>query len=735
MITKETQKIFEGGESKPHEEQKAKRAFHSEEGFSTAGMVLALLITLSLIFTSAQVYQVNSASATIQNVADAGALAAENVVAEFYILVRICDAIILSLSLTAIVAMGLGLVALCVPATAALSETLIKAGNDLMKARNSFASKSADGLNNLQKLLPFLSAANAEAVMSANSGGSMNASYKGIAILLPFDGEEISIGAIDATEKLGDDLAASEDQIKEAAQKAEEAAQKARGLKERAFMHDCGNAPAYCMQERAGHLSDITGSENPQYRSVDTWSFSVALKRAQAYYPYRLANEAPTDSSVEGQADSALRKRFYAYAIEELSAGFVHEEEAGRFDAFFPLLPKNTSEVRETALYAEQIYPITQNASGDRTMHAWDGCPNVSSQVLSGKGSISQMEASAFAACNLCQFAPSSMGKVAAASSSIENGFEYHYRIVAEAARDYQLAKEEYAPYAEEVKELANGLLEQIKEALSQASSYRIKAYPPGRFGAVALVVNTQETQASQNFPSSFVIGEHTLGAQAALSAATLVSDKPEEGKSVLSSLLDGVAAKTEGVGLFLVDGLLDLWSSILYTYTQGQEAFEEGFANALDSIPYASESGLGTWAASALSTLVESLGLEPAELDAPKPVIVNSAHVLTKDDSSFSQGLMRVKQEYLSLEGSGSGSIFDAFLSEVEARALSSVEEFEGEITISSIELMGEDGPSVPITIALPPSVKSGASGLIHQAIDYLSGIGSSISGVRQWE
>ena len=49
--------------------------FREDDGFSTVGMVVALLVTLSLLFSAARVYRVSSASADIQNVADAAALA------------------------------------------------------------------------------------------------------------------------------------------------------------------------------------------------------------------------------------------------------------------------------------------------------------------------------------------------------------------------------------------------------------------------------------------------------------------------------------------------------------------------------------------------------------------------------------------------------------------------------------------------------------------------------------
>lgn len=711
-----------------------KDLYTSEAGFSTAGMVIALLITLSLIFSAAQVYQINSASAAIQNVADVAALGAMNEVAEFYIVGAVCDAIVLSLSLAGTTVLGLGIVALCVPATAALSEKLIKTGNDIIKARNSFAKKAATGLNKLQKLLPFISAANAESIVSENSGGSMSASYTGLSILLPLEGEEICVGSTDSAEKLSKDIETNQEEIKEIAKKAEEAAEKARKEKEKAYLFDCGNNPKYCMYERAGHLSSISASENPIYHTVDTWSFSVALKRAQAYYPYRIASEAPTDNSVEGQADSVLRKRFYRYANQELSKGYVHEE-VENFSAYFPLLPKNTSEMKQTTLYTESVYPIGIDQEGKQSMHAWSACPGLLAQASGGLGSIADMDSEAFSTCTKCNFTVSSFGKIAAATSAVETGFEYHYRAVAEAAKSYQIACEEYSPYAKELKSLTEGLFDQVKEALSEAVSYRLSVAPPGRIGVVSMVINTQSISASENFYSGFVADAGNLGAQAAISAATLASDSSEEGATVISSLLDGVSQNSTVWGVDLASGVLELWSSVLFAYTKGQEALIGGLEKALNFVPLSSESGLGTWAANTLSDLIDTLGFAPAQLDSWKPVLLNTAHVLSQDDSSFSSGLLEIKQRYLSLEGHGSGNLFSSAISQLEASALEGIDLVGSDIVIASIELLGDFGPSIPITIALPPAIVGAAKNFISDIAARLQGIEASVSGVRRWE
>lgn len=103
--------------------------FWAEEGFSTVGMVLALLISISLIFTAARVYEINSCSSRVQEVADAAALAAENTVGEFYLVAGISDAVILSLSLTTAGCLGLSVVCACVPPRLRLIENVFGNGS------------------------------------------------------------------------------------------------------------------------------------------------------------------------------------------------------------------------------------------------------------------------------------------------------------------------------------------------------------------------------------------------------------------------------------------------------------------------------------------------------------------------------------------------------------------------------------------------------------------------------
>lgn len=703
--------------------------FHDESGFTTVGVALALLITLALIFTSAQVYRVSSASADVQDVADAAALAAENEVAEFMIIVRACDAVVLSLSLAGVVTTGLGVAALCTPATAGASEALLKAAHKIIEARNTFAEKATTGLNRLQKALPFLAAANAASVAAANDGGPMDASYVALAVLVSADGEELQVGSLEGADTLLDDVEGEADAIRQAASDAEEAAKEANTWKERAFLRDCGDDPSYCMSERSRTLAGMEGTDNPCYTSIDTWSFSVALDRARMYYAHRLATEAPEGSSTEERAQSALRKRFYTYALDEVENGYVHES-ADSFEAHFPHLPKNTEEMRVTTLYTEEVYPTTVDEEGNLVVHACSGCPKAAGAI--GMSSISQMEASESVTCPSCGFTAASMGKVAAASTSIENGFEYHYEAVAQAANEYQKARQKLDPLAAEVKEKAGGLFEQCQGVLKRAGTMRIDAAPPGKFGVVVFVANLSAAPASTGFKNGYVHEGGSLGVRAAVSAATLLAEPSDEGRNVISSLLDGLRDQG-GAAVGALGVVLNCWSGLLDAYLDGQEAVEGGAANAVDALPFASASGLGGWASKVFTESVEALGLEPAKLDALKPVLVNSAHVAGADTSSFSTRFLAIKAQAVE-HPLASTDLFSSLITEAEVSAVEAISGLDGTIEIASVQLFGSEGPAIEITVALPQAAKQVAVDLVGGVADTLRSLYVQVTGVRAW-
>lgn len=702
--------------------------FEDDGGFTTVGMVLAMLLTLSLLFSTAQVYRIQTSSAQVQNVADVSALAAQNTVAEFYVVAAVCDAIVLSFTIAGVAVTGVGLVALCVPPLSGLGANLTQAGRTVFESRDAFVEKATKGLDSLQRAIPFLSAASALGVMRANSDGLE--SYAGYVVLAPSEGEEISFDGVRGAQEALDGVSESEEEIARASAAAEEAAEEALREKAAGYEADCGGYPGYCMYERASSLAGLSGTSNPYYGSVDAWSFSVGLERARAYYAARAASEVPQGGSVAEQARSALRSRFYRFACEELGKARIVETDAV-FDVSLPLLPCTPEEVASTALQTEEAYPVT-SSDGVPCMHAWPGCPGAAGATRTG--SIAELSEGGFEVCGLCGFEASSMGRVAAASTSIDNGFEHHWRRFKEAAEAYERARDVSDPLKEQVRSMVEESLDGFSEVLASVASERIEVSPPGRLGVVAIVADVSRTPADAGFESGFVSGGGSLGTRVAVSASVLVEQGAEEGENVLSSLLDGVegrlgpAPAVEGASI-----VLGLWSAALDAYTQGFAAVESGLESVLSSLPLSCASGLGSWASDALVSFVESAGLQPAELGAPKPVVVNTAHVASADDSPFSQAYSQAQREAVSEPGSSAGSLPSAFAG-LDASLVEGKGSLGTSFEIARVELFGSGGPAVWIDFAVPGQAVGTDAGLLSSAVSLLKGLSGSSAGKEQW-
>lgn len=701
--------------------------FEDDGGFSTAGMAIAMLLTLSLLFTTAQVYGVQTRSAEVQNVADAAVLAAESTVAELYVVAAVCDAVVLSLTVSGVAVTGVGLAALCVPPLATLGAQLVDAGRAVFSARDSFVDKATRGLEAAQRSLPFLSAARALAVMRANS--DERASYAGFVVLLPSEGEGTSFDGVVPSEAAFERISESEERIAEASREADAAAAEALRAKEAGFAADCGSVPDACMHERASSLAGLSDAENPLYGSVDAWSFAVGLDRARAYYAARAAQERPDGTTVADSARSALRSRFYDFACEELAVAYVVDTEES-FDCSLPTLPSTPDEVAATRLQTEAVYPVTE-VDGSATMHAWAGCPEAAGSERAG--SIEELAAGEFATCELCRFDESSLGRVAAATTSVASGFEHHWRRFVEAAEAYERARGVSDPLKAEVRSLVEGSFEGFSDVLEGVATERVEISPPGRAGAIAIVADTTRVPADAAFESSFVTGGGALGMRVAVSGASLVEEGPDEGRDIISSLLDGlegtVGPSAAGDAAGFVVGL---WSAALGAYTEGFEAVRRGLESILSSLPLASASGLGPWASDALMSFVESAGLEPVEMGAPKPAVVNTAHVAAADDSSFAREYADAQK---SAVGSSSTSLEGALsaLGHVEVAAFDGDFRSESNVEIARVELLGDGGSGISIVLPVP-SAAAFEESVLQSALEAVRGAVETATGVDEW-
>ena len=364
-------------------------------------------------------------------------------------------------------------------------------------------------------------------------------------------------------------------------------------------------------------------------------------------------------------------------------------------------------------------------------MHAWPGCPEAAATLE--LGSIQQMEAGGYDTCPVCGFTAASMGTVAAASTSIDNGFEYHYDAVANEAAIYESARHRADGPKNEVKSKVGEYLEELAEIMSATVGKRIHVNPPGRYGAVALVVNSGSMDAAGPFGERFVTGSATLGPRAAISASTLVDEGTDEGSTIITSLLDSLAGDA-GAASGVAGIVLGCWSWLLTAYAGGQDALTGAVENGLGALPLASESGLGSWAADALRWAIEAVGLEPAELGALKPVLVNSAHVAAKDDGAFGGKLVALKQAVYA-HPLMSTDLFGSLLTGAEQSALTAIDNVDGIIHVAAIELMDSDGNSIPVDIAMPEPVRQTGVGFVTELFATIRSFYIQTTGVRIWE
>ena len=655
-----------------------------EEGFTTVAVALALLLSLTLVFAAASAGWVGSRSAEIQNVADATAMAGANAVAAFSTIVQVIDACSLSLGLTGIVVLGAGLVLACIPGLTAVGARVSLAGKQVLDARASFVRSATAGVEKLEVALPFIVVANSASCVAANSDDGL--SYLGCALPFPLkSGSDFSALSAEVDDAGMEELS---ERMREVSQEADEAYERMGNALERGWLADCGSTP-YSLYERAGSLGGLRAGENPYYPTSDTWSFGAALARARAYYEARLNAEVVRGSNAEELTDSACRRAFYDYALREVQEGYWIEREDGGIDSRMPSLPRNAEEARASSLYTQQAWPCTVE-NGTRVLHCSLSCPGALGSA-SGQASLEQLDAGSVVRCGSCQMDVGELGRVAAASSSIENGFEYHWRKVVEASEDYRAAREEWAEAEARTRELAEEGEQAFEGALGQLDTGGPTLCPPGAWGCVAVVSRAEGSEVPSELTAAFLESE-SLPAGMAISASTLAPDEDTDGGNVLASFFDSLGAGDSVVGGSL-DGLLSLWGSLLVGYGSACEGIADAGGSFLDGLDGVLGGTTGSWLKGQLKGILEATGFAPVDMRLRKPVLTNSQDVL---DQSGYDDVGTVRELVSRLPDATSPYEFArSFGVELTDGASGS------KITVAELEIPGT-GISLPLTIDL---------------------------------
>lgn len=665
--------------------------FIEDGAYTTLSSAVVILVVLTLLFSSTAAIWSMSRAGDTQVAADSGALAGANVVASYHTAATVVDASILSLGLAGFATIGTGLVAILIPGAELAAGDMVDTGIEIIKTRNKFAKSASEGLQKIETALPYLVAARATQAVSAQE--TEGATYTGTALAVPrtsesdfaaLEGSEISTDAIKDTSK---DLERAADEL----QKASEETAKA---KERAWLADCGGSdPASvgscsCMWERARSLAKLSDIENPHYASSVTWEPQVALDRAKAYYRLRLANEAPQSSSVETKAESAARKAFYTYASAEVNRAYITED-GDRATSYIPLLPRNTDEVRATELYTDAAWPTSTN-DGKTYLHYGTSCPNYKKGTPGGLASVAAYDGQD--KCNRCHFGVSSLGAVAAPSTSIENGFEYHFDRFKDALEDYVECRNKELELMRQTEDEADRAGNAFDEAIKALSGERPRIAPPGRNGVVALAVSgaiSSPDELNSSFNTTVRLGD-----RGAISAAVLAPDDATAQNNVLSRFFSTLEERSGGVAGVL-DGVMDVWGRLLVGYGDIQGSADELMDEMIDGLGGSSGAlgSIASWLGDTVSASVAALGLEPCDLRLRKPVLTDTANVIKSPGSDIT-GLSKVQDKLRSIP-----------LGVTDPKALCEALEYQVERTISGTvftlaEIPLPGGGSIPLTV-----------------------------------
>lgn len=665
--------------------------FIEDGAYTTLSSAVVILVVLTLLFSSTAAIWSMSRAGDTQVAADSGALAGANVVSSYHTAATVVDASILSLGLAGFATIGTGLVAILIPGAELAAGDMVDTGIEIIKTRNKFAKSASKGLQKIETALPYLVAARATQAVSAQD--TDGATYTGTALAVPrtsesdfvaLEGSEISTDVIKDTSK---DLERAADEL----QKASEETAKA---KERAWLADCGGSdPASvgsrsCMWERAKSLAKLSDIENPHKASSITWEPQVALDRAKAYYHQRLADEKPQGSSVEMKAESAARKAFYTYASAEVNRAYITED-GDRATSYIPLLPRNTDEVRATELYTDAAWPTSTN-DGKTYLHYGTSCPNYKKGTPGGLASVAAYDGQD--KCNRCHFGVSSLGAVAAPSTSIENGFEYHFDEFKGALEDYVECRNKELELMRQTEDEADRAGNAFDEAIKALSGERPRIAPPGRNGVVALAVSgaiSSPDELNSSFNTTVRLGD-----RGAISAAVLAPDDATAQNNVLSRFFSTLEERSGGVAGVL-DDVMDVWGRLLVGYGDIQGSADELMDEMIDDL--GGDSGalgsIASWLGDTVSASVAALGLEPCDLRLRKPVLTDTANVIKSPGSDIT-GLSNAQDKLRSIP-----------LGVTDPKALCEALEYQVERTISGTvftlaEIPLPGGGSIPLTV-----------------------------------
>ena len=141
--------------------------------------------------------------------------------------------------------------------------------------------------------------------------------------------------------------------------------------------------------------------------------------------------------------------------------------------------------------------------------------------------------------------------------------------------------------------------------------------------------------------------GEELAG-RGAISAATLAPDAATRENNVLSMFLSTFEERAGGGGAAgLVGDVMGLWGGLLVSYGDLGDGLSRVMDDLLGGLSSMGMGRVATWLNGCIDAAVGGLGLEPVDLSLRKPVLTDTAKVLSQHGDS---GLVEVQQAVRSI-------------------------------------------------------------------------------------
>ena len=685
---------------------------------ATISACVSILVSLSLIFAGLQLYRITSTSASSQETSDAAALSGSSQVAKFYFVANVADGSILAMNITQLVTYSLAVVAAASGNVASSADFLAKA-NDIGSARQKFSTSAKKSLNAYQKALPAVACASASKVAQSNSSDS--SSYSGVCTLIPDAGENIDIDDADlssASDHVNDNI----DELQEEGKRVKEQEEKLDKLKSSGYKLDCGDNPSYCLYERAKSLSSMSDSDNPYYTSPDTWDFNVAFNRSLAYFANRSEAEEPSSySSVRDKARSCLRADYYEYCADELRKS--KEALSSTSEIYtWPDLYHDIDTFKSSSRYTESIYPITE-VGGKQVMHS-NGSLDCARGFV-GKGSCADWDSGGYEMCEMCEFSSDNVAKVGSATTNTKTGFEHYYHLIKDLCNEYKQQEEDFESDFSKLKDKTKDFFDRISEFFNAAKKARIKVSPPGKDGVISIVADSCDITSAKNFQNPFIKSDAEIGPRVAFSGAVLKNDSEDSGISLVSGRIVSLAKQS-------TSPLSLIWQQAAYAFSDGTKALKDTFETASSSslVKGFTSSIAGKWAMNFMSEFAASLGLEPADMSAYKPVVEGTSSIVSGSDCNFARVYSKLQDTALENSSSETG-VFGAFCESLRGQLKTRVSSSNFDIAIAKLPVIGE----ISLNTSFDEEIVDYCNGKIDEQIDEVEDLYASSTRKRTWK